>query len=97
MNLARFRGVTPAALAIMMLLGGTTWLLTGLWQERSAQSQVDRTTQEVALRLDGFAGDFERSLAYVRSVPVLIAHEPVAGATLTKVRSTVIVLAINAR
>jgi C4-dicarboxylate-specific signal transduction histidine kinase len=83
MNLARFRGFTPLALAIMMLLAGATWLLTGVWQDHSTQFEVDRTEHEVAVRLEGFVSDFERSLAYIRSVPVLVAHEPLVEATVT--------------
>ena len=83
MNPARSRGFTPAALAIMMLLGGAMWLLTGAWQDRATRQEVDRATNEVDLRLDGFVSDFQRSLAYVRSVPILVAHEPVVEAILT--------------
>ena len=80
MRLARFRGFAPVALAIMVLVGGAAWLLTGAWQDRATRQAVARTTQEVDLRLDGFVSDFERSLAYVRSVPVLVAHETIVEA-----------------
>jgi signal transduction histidine kinase/DNA-binding response OmpR family regulator len=62
----------------MLVLAGATWWLTGVWQDHETQSEVDHTRQEVGLRLDGFVSDFQRSLAYVRSVPVLMAHAIVA-------------------
>jgi signal transduction histidine kinase/DNA-binding response OmpR family regulator len=83
MNRALFRGLKPAALAVLLLLAGATWWLTGVWQRHETLSEVDSTQQEVALRLDGFVSDFGRSLAYVRSVPVVMAHEPVADETLS--------------
>jgi signal transduction histidine kinase/DNA-binding response OmpR family regulator len=83
MNRALFGGIKSAALALLLLLAGATWWLTGVWQKHQIQSEVDRTRQEVGLRLDGFVSDFERSLAYVRSVPVVVAHEHVAERTLS--------------
>ena len=83
MNRALFRGVRTAGVAVMLLLAGTTWWLTGVWQDHQIQFEVDRARQEVSLRLDGFVSDFERSLAYVRSVPVLAAHAIVARKTLS--------------
>jgi signal transduction histidine kinase/CheY-like chemotaxis protein len=81
-NLTLFRGFKSAALATLLLLAGATWWLTGVWQMHEIQSEVDRTRQEVDLRLDGFVSDFGRSLAYVRSVPVVIAHALVARSLL---------------
>jgi signal transduction histidine kinase/CheY-like chemotaxis protein len=82
MNLARFWGFKPAALATLLLLAVATWWLTGVWLDHETQAEVDRTQQEVDLRLEGFVSDFERSLAYLRSVPTVVAHEPVAVETL---------------
>ncbi len=82
MNLARFRGLGPVALAIMVILGGATWLLTGAWQDRATRQEVARTTREADLRLDGFVSDFERFLTYIRSIPVLVAHETIVETAL---------------
>ena len=71
------RAVKQAALAALLLLGGATWWATGLWQDYETKSEVDRTSQEADLRLAGFVSDFERSLAYIRSVPVVVANAPV--------------------
>jgi signal transduction histidine kinase/DNA-binding response OmpR family regulator len=83
MNRAFLGGAKPAILAMMLLLAGATWWLTGVWQNHETQSEVDRTRQEVGLRLEGFVSDFGRSLAYVRSVPVLVAHAVVARSALS--------------
>jgi signal transduction histidine kinase/DNA-binding response OmpR family regulator len=82
MNLARFWGFKPAALATLLLLAGATWWLTGVWLDHETRSELDRTQREVDIRLDGFVTDFDRSLAYFRSIPTLIANEPVSRATL---------------
>jgi len=82
MNLAFVQGFKSAALAILLLLAGATWWLTGVWLDHQARSEVDRTRRDVGLRLDGFVSDFERSLAYVRSVPLVVAHEPVTAESL---------------
>jgi signal transduction histidine kinase/DNA-binding NarL/FixJ family response regulator len=89
MNRALLGGAKSAVLAIMFLLAGATWWLTGVWQNHETQSEVDRTRQEVGLRLDGFVSDFGRSLAYVRSVPVLVAHAVVARSALSATGSDV--------
>ena len=88
MNWTFLRGPKPALLALMLLLAGATWWLTGVWQDHETQSEVDRTRQEVGVRLDGFVSDFGRSLAYVRSVPVLMAHALVARNTLSAPEAT---------
>jgi len=78
MKMARTWGFASLALAIMILIGSATWVLTGLWQNEAVRQQSERATQQADLRLDGFVSDFERSLAYIRSVPVLIVHDPLA-------------------
>jgi signal transduction histidine kinase/DNA-binding response OmpR family regulator len=83
MNRTLLGGIKSAALATLLLLAGATWWVTGVWQAHEIQSEVDRTRHEVGLRLDGFVSDFERSLAYVRSVPVVVTHEPVAAEVLS--------------
>jgi signal transduction histidine kinase/CheY-like chemotaxis protein len=82
MNFVRFWGFKPAALATLLLLAAATWWLTGVWFDHETQFEVDRTQREVDLRLDGFATDFERSLAYLQSIPIVIAHERISGETL---------------
>ncbi len=82
MNLAFFRGAKSAVLAILAFLAGMTWWLTGVWLDHQTRSEVGRTRQEANVRLLGFISDFERSLAYVRSVPVLVAHDAVTAGTL---------------
>jgi signal transduction histidine kinase/CheY-like chemotaxis protein len=84
MNWVLRRGFRPAALAMLLLLGTATWWWTALWQEHAARSEVERTQRDVELRLDSFAENFERALAYVQSVPAVIAHEPVVEATLSR-------------
>ena len=39
--------------------------------------------QEADLRLTGFASDFEKSIAFIRSVPVVIANERLVGEALS--------------
>ena len=80
---APIREISAAALVSLVLLAGATWWVTGLWQDYETKSEVTRTLQEVDLRLGGFVSDFERSLAYIRSVPVVMAHEPLVTATLS--------------
>ena len=75
------RAVKPVALVAVVLLAGVTWWATGLWQDYETRSEVSRTSQEVELRLGGFVSDFERSLAYIRAVPVVIAHAPIVRRT----------------
>jgi signal transduction histidine kinase/DNA-binding response OmpR family regulator len=82
MKLARFWGLKPAVLATLLILGAGTWWLTGIWLERETGYEVYRTQREATQRLDGFVSDFERSLAYVRAVPDVVAHEAVVGQTL---------------
>jgi signal transduction histidine kinase/ActR/RegA family two-component response regulator len=82
MNLARLWGLKPAALVTLLLLAGATWWLTGVWLNRETRFEVSRAQQEADQRLRGFVSDFERSLAYVRSVPIVVAHESVVGDTL---------------
>ncbi len=83
------REISAAALVSLVLLGGATWWVTGLWQDYETKSEVARTLQEVDLRLAGFVSDFERSLAYIRSVPVIMAHDPIVAATLAAPRRNV--------
>ncbi len=64
-----------AALAALTLVGVAVWWLTGVWQTYDTISEVARTRQETDLRLTGFASDFEKSIAFIRSVPVVIANE----------------------
>jgi signal transduction histidine kinase/CheY-like chemotaxis protein len=78
-----FRGLKPAFLATLLLLAGATWWLTAIWQNHEAKSAVDRVEREVDRRLGSFVSDFERSLAYIRSVPVVVADEEVVEATLS--------------
>ena len=83
MNWTSFRGPRVALLATLLLLGGATWWLTGVWEDREAKAEVQRVERESDLRLVGFASDFARSLAYIRSVPVVVANEPVVTTTLS--------------
>jgi signal transduction histidine kinase/DNA-binding response OmpR family regulator len=83
MTRARIGKTKPAALASLLLLAWATWWSTGIWLDHEAKSEVDQTQQEVDLRLDGFVSDFDRSLAYVQSVPLVVAHEIVVGETLS--------------
>ena len=87
MNWVLRQGFRPAALATLLLLGGATWWWTEVWQEHAAKSEVDRTQRDVNLRLDSFVENFQRSLAYVQSVPTVIAHEPVVETTLSAAES----------
>lgn len=77
------RAVKQTALATLLLLGGATWWATGLWQDYETRSEVARTSQEVDLRLAGFVSDFERSLAYIRSVPVVVAYAAITKQTVS--------------
>ena len=63
-----FWAVKPAALAVLVLLAAATWWVTGVLRHYEVASEVDRAARDVDLRLSGFVSDFERSLAYVRSV-----------------------------
>src|ERR1700712_766336 len=83
MNGISFRGPKCALLATLLLLAGATWWLTGVWQDHEAKSEVQRVEREAGLRLAGFAGDFTRSLAFIRAVPVVIANEPLVETTLS--------------
>ena len=71
------RGLSWAVAAAILVFGLASWWLTGLWHDYAIRAELDRTNSEVALRLDSVVKDFERSLAYVRSVPEVIAHEDV--------------------
>src|SRR4051794_20333756 len=83
MNWTFLRDPKPALLAILLVLAGGTWWLTGVWLDYQPASEVQRVEYAADQRLTSFAGDFERSLAYIRSVPVVIANEPVVKATLS--------------
>ncbi|MDR3531983.1 MAG: response regulator [Rhodopila sp.] len=83
MNWALLRGTKPAVLATLVLLAGATWWLTGVWQDHETKSEMNRTQREADQRLSGFVSDFERSLAYIRTVPVVMAHETVVEETLS--------------
>jgi signal transduction histidine kinase/CheY-like chemotaxis protein len=78
------QGPKLALLATLLLLAGATWWLTGVWQDYETAQEVQRVTQQADQRLNGFAGDFERTLAYIRSVPLVVAHEDVVGAALSQ-------------
>jgi signal transduction histidine kinase/CheY-like chemotaxis protein len=75
------RGLGLVFGAAIMVFGLASWWLTGVWHDYAIRAEVERTDSEVALRLDGIVRDFERSLAYVRSVPEIIAHEDVVRRT----------------
>jgi signal transduction histidine kinase/CheY-like chemotaxis protein len=83
MNWTFLRGAKPALLATLLLLAGATWWLTGLWQDHETSSELRRVSLEADQRLSGFASDFERSLAHIRSVPLIVANEQVAVATVS--------------
>ncbi len=87
MNWVGLRGFRSGALVTLLLVGGATWWWTEVWQENAAKSAVDRTLRDVNLRLENFVENFERSLRYVQSVPVVIAHEPVVQDTLSDATS----------
>jgi signal transduction histidine kinase/DNA-binding response OmpR family regulator len=74
----------PLLLATLLALAGATWWLTGVWQDYETKSEVTHLQREVDLRLAGFTSDFERSLAYIRSVPAVVAHEQIVEATLSE-------------
>ncbi len=76
---ARSRIARTAALIALVFVAAATWRVTGVWEAHEAASQVARTTKDAELRLNGFVGDFERSLAYLRSVPDVVANEPVVA------------------
>jgi signal transduction histidine kinase/CheY-like chemotaxis protein len=73
----------PAVVAISVLLAAATWWLTGVWLDRQTRFEVNRTQADVDQRLEGFVSDFQRSLAYVRSVPAVLAHEEVVSRALS--------------
>ena len=77
-----FRSVKPALLATLLLLAGGTWWLSGAWEGYEVQSEVRHAKTNARDRLASFANDLQRSLAYARSVPVLLANEPVVQQTL---------------
>jgi signal transduction histidine kinase/CheY-like chemotaxis protein len=83
MNGKSFRKPKIALLATLLLLGGATWWLTGIWQDRETKSEVRRIERDASLRLTALAGDFARSLAYIRSIPTVVAHEAVVETTLS--------------
>lgn len=83
MNWTFLKGARPALLTTLLLLAGATWWLTGLWQDHRTRAELDRINSDTEQRLAGLASDFERSLAHVRSVPLIIANEQVAAATLS--------------
>ena len=76
-------GLKPAVLATLAMVGGATWWATGVWQDSETRAEVEQTQQNTGMLLHGFVSDFERSLAYVRSVPVVLANEPVVADALT--------------
>ena len=67
------RALRPTVLLALALLGGIIWWATGIWQGLHERSLVTHAQTVADMRLDGFAADFERSLAYVRAVPVVLA------------------------
>ncbi len=77
-----FRSVKPALLATLLLLAGGTWWLSGAWQDYEVRSEIRHAKTDSRERLASFANDVRRSLAYARSVPVLVANEPVVQQTL---------------
>jgi signal transduction histidine kinase/CheY-like chemotaxis protein len=83
MNWTLFRGPKPALAATLLILAGVTWWLTGVWQNYETRGEVLHAQTEADARLTGFASDFERSLTYIRSVPVIVANEDVVGTTLS--------------
>src|SRR4051812_40250273 len=83
MNWISTRGSRFALLATLLLLGGASWWLTGVWQEHETRSEVQRAEAAAELELDDVAGDFTRALAYIRSIPLVIANEQVVQQTLS--------------
>ena len=77
-----FRSLKPGLLATLLLLAAATWWLSGVWQDYESRSEVRRIQTDADMRLAGFVSDFGRSLAYIRSVPVVVANEPVVRQTL---------------
>lgn len=76
MNWISFRSPRPAIVSTLLILAGITWWLTGIWHDYETRVEVRHAQQDADADLSSFAGDIERSLAYVRSVPVLIAQDP---------------------
>jgi signal transduction histidine kinase/CheY-like chemotaxis protein len=77
-----FRNLGPVLLATLLLLAGATWWLSGVWQDYEARSEVRRVEIDANNRLASFVSDLRRSLAYIRSVPVIMANEAVVEQTL---------------
>lgn len=83
MNWTSFRSPKPAIFLTLLILAGIAWWLTGLWQGYETNWKVRHAQSQANTELNAFASDIERSLAYVRSVPVLISKETRVIAALT--------------
>ncbi len=68
----------PLMLVLVLVLAGAAWALTGMWQQHAIRAQVDEARKIVDDSLDTFVQDFERVLAHVKAVPVVVANEPSA-------------------
>ncbi len=74
--------IRPVALLAVLAFGVAAWWGTGVWRDHEIAALVDSTTQHAQDRLSGFASDFGRSLAFIRSVPRLVAHRQLSAMTL---------------
>jgi signal transduction histidine kinase/DNA-binding response OmpR family regulator len=63
---------------VVVAAAAVVWTLTGMWRAHETAVQVEEAEGDVDELLANFVHDFELTLAHVRSIPVVVAHDPIA-------------------
>jgi len=59
----------------LALAAPLTWWLSGIWERSQAEILVTRAQTDIENRLEEFTHGFDRAVAHIRGIPLIIAHE----------------------
>ena len=73
-----------AVMVALALAAPLAWWLSALWERHEAEAAVDRAQSGLEERLREFTQQFDRTVAHIRGIPVVVANEGIAAAAVVR-------------